>query len=196
MNRPAHTPFRDRLSADGVWPAADPARRQGTILPALVSTAVAVALLAGCSAAPRPVEVQQSPASPARVDPEIERAAAAFPEPLPEGIQWPTSGIDFSDPAVNPEQTSVVPHSGMNDEYVAGYWLCSWMDVYLKAVDDPQKRNEAVSNLAKYTSLPIVQQNLGNPEHFEASIVAPARLGDSAAVSEYYGASCRDYKDR
>jgi hypothetical protein len=50
---------------------------------------------------------------------------------LPEGIRWPRAGIDLTDPALNPEQTGqAVPHAGVQEELIAAYWLCSWMDVY------------------------------------------------------------------
>jgi hypothetical protein len=132
------------------------------------------------------------------MDAELQRATAAFPEPLPEGIQWPRRGMDFADPALNPEQKGrVVPHPGIHDEFVAGYWLCSWMDVYLRSLDDDNspQRKEAVSNLGKYTSLPIVKQNLFNPDDFEAGIVIPAQRGEPAAVGEYFKAGCDPYRD-
>ncbi|MDN4609584.1 hypothetical protein [Arthrobacter burdickii] len=85
----------------------------------------------------------------------------------------------------------------MQDDFIAGYWLCSWMDVYLEAVDeqDPQKRNQAVTNIAKYPSLPVSQKYLSNPEDFDTMITTPARNGDPAMVSEYYDSSCTIYRD-
>ncbi len=84
----------------------------------------------------------------------------------------------------------------MQDDFIAGYWLCSWMDVYLEAVDeqDLEKRNEAVTNIGRYTSLPVSQKYLSNPEDFDSSITTPAQNGDIALLSEFYDSSCSVYR--
>ena len=130
-----------------------------------------------------------------KFDDAVMQASVDFPEPLPAGIDWPSIGIDFKDPLVNPDQQRIVIGEGYQDTYISGYWLCAWMDVYLEAMKtgDGAGQQEGIDNISKYTSLPSQQEHLQNPEEFDSQLVAPAALGDPTVLKSYYGSSCGNY---
>jgi hypothetical protein len=115
------------------------------------------------------------------------RAIEEFPEQLPDGFLWPTESVG----AVSTDQ-DVVIEEGVEDVAVAGYWLCAWMAEYIGAVDsgDAVQKEAAMSEIEKYTSLPIIETVHQNPEVFEASVVNTARRGETANLREFFK-SCR-----
>ncbi len=124
-------------------------------------------------------------------DQALVEAIAEFPEPLPAGTDWHFHTIDYFDPEENPSLEVPVIMDGVQDVTVAENWLCAWMDTYLQAVDsnDAQGQADSMAYLSKYTRLPAVQAHHGNPEDFVASVIAPARAGDSAKMREFFN-SC------
>ncbi len=159
---------------------------------------LAVVVASGCAAPsfvqPRAGDAVQTGASvvPGFVGPtgmpELTRAAIdGFPEPLPEGVSWSAAPIHLwrDDPQAAIEDS--VPEVG-----VAEYWLCTWMRDYLGAVDagDQPRADLAMSQLGKYPSLPAIIADNPNPKAFSASVLQPARMGDTRMLREFF-TTCR-----
>ncbi|MCQ1948732.1 hypothetical protein NNX28_02155 [Arthrobacter sp. zg-Y859] len=128
-------------------------------------------------------------------DQAVAEAIAEFPEPLPAGTSWLLETTDFSDPEVRSKQGDISIADGVQDTTVAGYWLCAWMDSYLQALDsgDATGQEHSMEYLAKYTSLPAIQENMVNPEVFDASVIAPAQAGDPAQLREFFKGDCSSF---
>ncbi|MER1996647.1 MAG: hypothetical protein ABTA24_09145 [Arthrobacter sp.] len=127
-------------------------------------------------------------------DQALVEAIEEFPEPLPAGVEWQFETINYFDPKENPSLEVPVIMDGVQDVTVAENWLCAWMESYLQAVDsgDSPEQANSMAYLDKYTQLPAVQANHGNPEDFAASVIAPAQAGDPAKMREFFG-GCPQY---
>ncbi|MDM7991327.1 hypothetical protein [Arthrobacter sp. zg-Y877] len=128
-------------------------------------------------------------------DEAVALAITEFPEPLPAGVEWRVETPDYSDPEVRLKLGDISIADGNQDNAVAGYWLCAWMDSYLRALDnsDPASQEQSMEYLAKYTSLPAMQEHLVNPEVFDASFITPAQAGDPAQLRKFFKGSCSSF---
>ncbi|MCC3275391.1 MULTISPECIES: hypothetical protein [unclassified Arthrobacter] len=129
-------------------------------------------------------------------DQAVAEAIAEFPEPLPAGVEWQVETTDFSDPEVRAKLGDISIADGNQDNDVAAYWLCAWMDAYISASDagDAAAQEQSMGYLAKYTSLPASREYMVNPEVFDAAVVEPARAGNPAKLREYYKGSCSAFQ--
>lgn len=127
-------------------------------------------------------------------DQAVAEAIAEFPEPLPPGMDWQIRTPEFPDPK-NPATQMPVIADGNQDTMVAAYWMCAWTDAYLQALDgnDVPGQADGMAQLTKYTQLPAIQANMGNPEDFYASVIEPAEAGDPASVRTFFK-TCSNYR--
>lgn len=172
-------------------------------------TAVALSLLlligaTGCGGPaaalppePRAVTMNTAPTTPvdaqmaAAMSAELKTAIQEFKEPLPAGIQWLK---DTPDQLLQPNSTYA---DGAAEGVIAFYWLCSWEESYLEAVDRSDK-NAAASALAevgKWESLPFAESHFSDPDHaWEKTVLTPAKQGDPTAMRASFDRECMEYK--
>jgi len=133
------------------------------------------------------VDAQSAAAMSARV----KTAIQDFKAPLPSGVHWFTK---TPDQLLQPNTTYA---DGAAEGVVAFYWLCSWENSYLNAVDKSDT-NTAASSLAqigKWESLPFAVSHLSDPGHgWEKAILTPAKQGDPSAMRASFDSDCLEYK--
>lgn len=89
---------------------------------------------------------------------------AAFPKPLPAGVDWPAEPPDLS--GINPDLPPVLTVEEDLYQGMAGnYWLCLWMDVYLdpSGASGPEPRALAIEHISGYVHTPAGQLAYPNP---------------------------------
>lgn len=121
---------------------------------------------------------------------EVQAARERFPEELPDGISW--SGEAFQTDSL-PRDAAI--EDGVFDVAVSEYWLCAWMGEYIRAEDagDRQRTANAVTELEKYPTLPAIAAHHQSPEAVVASVIEPAKHGDSSTLREF-SKTCTSYQ--
>lgn len=121
---------------------------------------------------------------------EVLAARERFPEKLPEGVVW--SDENFRTDSF---PRDAVIEEGVYDVGVSEYWLCAWMGEFINAEDtgDRQRTADAVTELEKYPTLPAIAAHHQSPEAVMASVVQPAKHGDSSTLREF-SKNCTSYQ--
>ncbi|WAP52496.1 hypothetical protein OL239_04385 [Arthrobacter sp. ATA002] len=117
-------------------------------------------------------------------------ARERFPEELPDGVVW--SDENFATDSL-PRDAMI--EEGVHDVAVSEYWLCAWMGEFINAEDtgDRQRTADAVTELEKYPTLPAIIAHHQSPEVVVASVIQPAKLGDSSTLREF-SQTCTSYQ--
>jgi hypothetical protein len=117
---------------------------------------------------------------------------AAFPEELAPGVDWPTV------PPASMTGENTVNEDGLSAITVSFFWLCSWEEAYLAAVDDDDPHAEAVAldMISRFTGLPAVEASFENKEDWRAAVLDPVIAGDGPATIEqdFRQATCDWYE--
>lgn len=102
-----------------------------------------------------------------------------FPQPLPDGIEWPNvlPGHLRED---NVEMQATVPRA-----MVSFYWLCAWEDKYLTSSEagQGQSSDHALDMVSKFMDLPFYEEQYDDPEQlWYSNVVVEARNGNNSGV--------------
>lgn len=141
---------------------------------------------------PAPVPPENTPTffGVAEIPAEVLAARDRFPEALPDGVVW--SDEDFRTDSL---PRDAVIEEGVYDVAVAEYWMCAWMGEFIDAEDtgDRQRQEITLSELEKYPTLPAIIAHHQSPEAVVASVIQPAKQGDSVKLREFFE-SCTSYQ--
>lgn len=136
-------------------------------------------VLVGCTQTePRPQSPSISDADDALS--EYRDSVETWPQPLPDGDSYPETPVGFSKDEKYEE--------GFGTSFVAFYWRCSWMTVYLDAFDsgDVSGQTEALGYLERWRDLPWVQEHVVDSDGgWQQRIIEPARLGDPTTMRKF-----------
>ncbi|GAB3616684.1 hypothetical protein GCM10027416_12410 [Okibacterium endophyticum] len=117
----------------------------------------------------------------------------AYPEPLPEGVEFPKVAPSFLHPD---DETPSNFEVGLAEQVAAKYWRCAWLDSTINAGAAKQisAQSEAERALSKYYDLPEVAENF-DEKRYEATVEGWAEQLKTDPISAEYEVECSDYSE-
>ena len=118
-----------------------------------------------------------------------QRFTAEFPEPLPDGIGWPsTLPANLLEKGVRMEKE--VPLS-----VASFYWLCAWEGTYLtqSKLGDADGSRASLATIDRFIELPFYKDHFDDPEMlWYSAVIGAAKSGDPSGIESNF-AGCSFY---